>query len=504
MGLRFLQIHSLPLWVDSVHHAAIARLILAQGGLPESYRPFAEADQVYYHLGYHVAVAVLARLSGFSVEQTMLWFGQALNALACFTLYPLAAAWTGRRSAALLAVVVPGTLSLMPAYYVTWGRYTQLAALVLLPLAMLAYQRAAEQGRRIDLLAAAIAAGLLFWVHYRVTFFFATFVAAYLLLHSLTAGDMRKAVALLRRTAAVAAGALLLAAPWLWRLWTTILQPLDTLAVRFAGNDDYNAVPFDLFERPGMTWLIVAAGVGALIALWRGGRFRRYSALVLLWVAITAVALNPGVFGARPTWIVNNFSAAIALYVPEALLIALGLAALADAVPRMRTGRAETVMQAAVVVLALVTAPAMIDIVNPVTVLAEQSDVDAMAWIRHNTPPDAVFAVNERRWQGQTYMGSDGGYWITNLTGRRTTMPIVFYTQGTPEYVARVNTLARQIEAGPDPDDPPWLAALRDWGVTHVYIGVKGGALPLDRFEASPHYRQVYAAGGVHIFTVQP
>ncbi len=53
----------LPLWVDSVHHSAIVRLILEQGALPTSYRPYADVDVVYYHLGYHVVIAVLANAS---------------------------------------------------------------------------------------------------------------------------------------------------------------------------------------------------------------------------------------------------------------------------------------------------------------------------------------------------------------------------------------------------------------------------------------------------------
>ena len=42
--------------------------------------PYADVDVVYYHLGYHVLIAMLARLTGFTVEQVMLVVGQVLNA----------------------------------------------------------------------------------------------------------------------------------------------------------------------------------------------------------------------------------------------------------------------------------------------------------------------------------------------------------------------------------------------------------------------------------------
>ncbi len=286
--LRYLNIRSLalPLWVDSVHHSAIVRLILAQGGLPESYRPFADVDQVYYHLGYHVAVAILTRISGLSVEQTMLWFGQALQVVVCVGIYFVAVRWTGRRSAGLLAMIVPGTLSLMPAYYVTWGRYTQLAGLAVLPFAMWSFAQATSGGERKHIILAAILAALLFWTHYRVTFFFATFVLAFLLVESVALRHgKQQIVQMWIRTVWVTLVALLLCAPWLWRLWNTVLQPLGTLTMRIAGNDEYNAVPFDMLARPSMDWLLVAASVGALAALWRGGHFRADGTGILSWGA---------------------------------------------------------------------------------------------------------------------------------------------------------------------------------------------------------------------------
>ena len=82
-------------------------------------------------------------------------------------------------------------------------------------------------------------------------------------------------------------------------------------------------------------------------------------------------------------------------------------------------------------------------------------------------------------------------------------MPIVFYTQGSQQYVEQVNSLARVIESGPDPADPAFLHDLQARGVTHVYIGAKGGPLPLPRFVQSEHYAEVYAQGGVHIFEIR-
>ncbi|HWS70464.1 MAG TPA: hypothetical protein VN605_00040, partial [Thermoanaerobaculia bacterium] len=43
----------LPLWVDSVHHTMIARLLIDHGTLPTSYAPFIAGSSFYYHWGFH-------------------------------------------------------------------------------------------------------------------------------------------------------------------------------------------------------------------------------------------------------------------------------------------------------------------------------------------------------------------------------------------------------------------------------------------------------------------
>ena len=176
--LRTLNIdgYALPLWVDSVHHSALARLIISGQTLPSSFRPFAEVDAVYYHVGYHATIAFIAELLHAPVEGTMLWFGQLLNAMVPVTGYVLARRWTGRATAGLLAMLIIGILSLMPAYYVTWGRYTQLDGLVILPIAMLFWQSAIERGSWCQTALTGLLTSGLFLVHVRVTILLLTFV----------------------------------------------------------------------------------------------------------------------------------------------------------------------------------------------------------------------------------------------------------------------------------------------------------------------------------------
>lgn len=135
----------LPAWVDSVHHTLIVSKILAAGGLPASLAPQLNIDFAY-HYGFHAAAALFARLSGLPPAEAVLWFGQIINAAVALSLYRLAYALWGDWRRALLAFLLTGFALQMPAYYLTWGRYTLLTGLVLLPLALSAGVEAANPG----------------------------------------------------------------------------------------------------------------------------------------------------------------------------------------------------------------------------------------------------------------------------------------------------------------------------------------------------------------------
>ena len=154
------------------------------------------------------------------------------------------------------------------------------------------------------------------------------------------------------------------------------------------------------------------------------------------------------------------------------------------------------------IAVALRGAWGMISIVNPATVLATEEDVEAMEWIREHAPTDAVFLINVRPWQLGIYVGSDGGYWIPCMTGRRAILPALSYAHGGPEYVGAVGEHARLVHEVRDAEEPRLRALLAEEAVTHVYIGAKGGTLTPQMFVRSSLYRPVYCSGQVWIFEV--
>jgi hypothetical protein len=145
----------------------------------------------------------------------------------------------------------------------------------------------------------------------------------------------------------------------------------------------------------------------------------------------------------------------------------------------------------------------IISILNPITFLARQPDLQAMPWIETYIPGDSQIMINPFLWGYGLYAGSDGGYWISTMTGRRTVPPPILYgldmdpeaRKNTTEFIAQTITLA---------GDPQALADLLiDQDIDYVYLGARGGVFSPSRLAANPHYIELYQKEGVHIYQVR-
>ncbi|UCC75905.1 MAG: hypothetical protein JSW37_10345, partial [Anaerolineales bacterium] len=81
--------------------------------------------------------------------------------------------------------------------------------------------------------------------------------------------------------------------------------------------------------------------------------------------------------------------------------------------------------------------------------------------------------------------------------------PSIPHAYGTPEYVQHISHMAGLVSETRDADDPRLLEIVEQDGVTHVYLGAKGGPLTPQMFLDSPRYRPVYDSGAVWIFEVE-
>jgi hypothetical protein len=146
----------------------------------------------------------------------------------------------------------------------------------------------------------------------------------------------------------------------------------------------------------------------------------------------------------------------------------------------------------------------MVDIVNPVTVLATPDDMRAIAWVAQNTPRDARFLINTRLWQGQVHAGSDAGWWLPYLAQRAVTLPNVLYLLASHDYRQSVDDLANAVEGSKSLEDATLRTRLVHEGVTHIFVGAQGGTLMPKELDASPYAQLRYASGPVRVYAFVP
>ncbi len=488
LASRLLPIRAMPApaWGDSVHHTLIVRLILDHGGLFQSWAPYAPFETFTYHFGLHADLAAFAWVSGLPAAQAVLVGGQLLNVLAVLTLYPLAVRLAGSRAAGFFALVLAGLVSQLPGLYVNWGRYTQLAAQVILPAWLWAldvwWTESERPPRRVLALLALLSAGIAL-THYRVAVVAVMAAIAWALW----------ALWLLRRQGRewpvhaallVGAGLAALAAvlPWLIITQSSKLAGLaNSLAQRntqSAGVRDELTVwqGLDAYYPPAL-WL--GASGAAALALWRR---RQLAVPLLLWSAGAFFASSPFLLRLAGTGIVTNFLLALGLYIPLALAGGWALSEAWREAGRWRPRSGAPVLRWALAIALLWPAAAglrrQLAIVDPFYQMVTHADETALAWVDEHTPPDSHFLVNGfLAYNDSLVVGSDAGWWLPYYTRRSSNVPPILYSierlsPGVERDALRQLVLDLRATQG----DPAALrAVLCPSAVTHIYLGDRQG-----------------------------
>jgi len=372
---------------------------------------------------------------------------------------------------------------------------------------------AEQRDHRLLLIAALLQAGL-FMTHARVSIYGACFVVTHLICESIT--RLRRKgkdgnLELWGRATLLGLLAGALSGPWVARVVANIAVSLRAAGRTLRGAPSYNVFPWNLLLIPRNRELMALAAIGAV---WGLIHHKKGILLTVTWCVVVGLMLNPAWLGIAATDFVNNATAVVSLFLPLSVLCGQAITLMWDRVHPLVLGTSrrlglcraqlasQALLAALIVGVALWGTGEMFTIVNPVTVLATIEDLDAMNWINENTPPDALFLINTRHWQQGTYVGTDGGYWIPQLTGRRALLPALSYTYGAPRYVQHIADTAKTVSHITGASDPGLPEILEREGVTHVYIGAKGGPLTPEMLLGNALYRPAYSNGAVWVFEV--
>jgi hypothetical protein len=183
LRLSFVSRLLLPMYFDSAEHYRIIRSLI---------QDYASAPAVlawpvrgYYHLGYHVVLAVMTLLSQADLGRLMLVSGVFMVAALPIPLFVVASRETGSGLAGLAAVLLGSLGWYMPAHVLNWGKYPGLlgASVLLFALtsAYLASAAPRSSERRVFFVLSVISAFVTTVVHSRSIILFAVMLASWLL-----------------------------------------------------------------------------------------------------------------------------------------------------------------------------------------------------------------------------------------------------------------------------------------------------------------------------------
>jgi hypothetical protein len=435
----------------------------------------------------------------------MLIFGQALNALIVFAVYLLAKTLTQNRATALTASLIAGVFTLMPAYYVSWGRYTQLAGLLILPAAfalavkIIRAPNIREVPKTTWLLASISCAGV-FLVHYRVTAFWGLLLLAYLLVqihpkHWLIASG---------KLALVGFISVFLLLPWLPETLIKLLLPRGM--VLSSGEAAFSKIPWN-FLKPGFGEVaLVLAGIGLVLSILQR---KRFPFALILWTGFMYLLANLGVFARIPgAGYVNPVSMEITLFMPIAVLGGYAVGGTLTLFDKLVSGRWQMVPRVLFCILgavvAVLGAQRLLPTLNPITFLAREADFPAIDWIDENIPAGETILINPTVWGYGFYMGNDGGFWISALNAQLTIPPPVIYGMGSPEEIEQIHQIIEGVL--PIGEDAPALwELLKSENIRFVYTGTRGGIISPHTLAESELFNERYQQNGTWVFeTVEP
>ncbi len=518
LGVRLWVVRDLvaPMWGDSYHHTMISQLMIENGGLFDSWEPYAPLTTFTYHFGFHANVAIYRWLSGDDMLHAMIWIGQIMNALAVLALYPLAIKVSGgNRWAGVGAVLVAGLLSPMPMYYVNWGRYTQLAGQVILPVAMWltwgVLSHSNYDWKQTSL--CWCAGGGLSVTHFRVLIFYVVFVIAWIGLEVIRGFERKK----LETAIWIGAGMLVLFCPWFihtfdGKIILNFIQNTMLLLGTGAGQmtsfgREYHQIGDLSFYLDMFWWLVLAIALGTVF--WQR---RRSPVLIAGWGFLLLILTNPNWLHLPGAGVISNLALFIAAYIPVSLLIGdLG----GIGMTRFRDRRwSQAVAWGAVIVIGgWGIGDRLGDVQVAQHALVTRADIEAMAWIKEYAVPESGFLVNAFSAYGESVMvGSDAGWWLPLLSGCQNTVPPMNYgteQSSIVDYRGWIQALYNQIwEQGVDSFDT--VKTLQSRGITYVYIGQEQGRVNYQGTDvldpnillSSPYYDLVYHQDQVWIFSI--
>jgi hypothetical protein len=502
-----------PLWGDSYQHTVITQLMIDNGGLFNSWQPYTPYETLTVHFGFHSISAVFAWISGLNTSQSVLWIGQISNAMAALSLYPIALLISkGRKTAGIAAIVFAGLLFKYPNYYVNWGRYAQLSGQVILPIIGFMLIEAmfySEAKWKDNLIISAVISSLAI-CYYRMPFYLSIWlplIVGELVLWSRS--PKRNWRQLILNLISVAAGMALFLIP----LYLRIRGGLLVEAIPVSSNSSFSPVLSNILNDLKAIKYYYATGYLVLSALSIFLSFikKNWQVTTILLGLLMLYFIRLGAVIDLPfANFLDGFSIQIMAYIGFSLILGYLFGELLANLEIVNF----RIIPIFLLGVALISAWSAKNVLDKTThEMITWADERAFEWIKTYTEPDSLFLVNGFAiYDDTSVVGSDGGWWLSLLTNRQSTMPpqyaLLNEKPQQPDYSNWVVDVVLTLE-GASPDSPKGFSRLCNWGVDYIYIGQRQGlvndAEPLltwQEWDGSIQFEKVYTQDHVRIYQV--
>ncbi len=471
--IRLFQVQDIyaPLWVDGlVHQGILANIVQDRSISPDQ----------FYHIGFHAAVSFVHWLTGRSLPELSLLFGQWLSALTGLSVYLFAKKILKNSMAALASACVIWFLAPMPAYFITWSRYPFLLGLTFLPATLAVTLELFESKRFSTLSLTVIFVCAIVLAHYGTFVFWITFLLTYMVCRILSGQKIIPSIPHPNKHGTI---------KWVWLIALILLpviillilriaplfkygllqQVIDQGKIMTAAND--NLYLFNLTLNHGGLWVWIVGISGGFLALLKrkeiffltAGWFGIHTLITLLQTVLLGSAAA------------NYTNLILATSLPLSILVGYLVLWLGESNRKLT----RYFILGGILLAALMGGYNTLNMVNPQTILFSTADMRAMAWIKENTPANAAFLVDVFYWSNVEYRPSDGGGWIPAFTHRQAIAP---------KQKSEVNDIPDFIKKN---------------HIQYIYFGNRPGQVDRQQIAlASEQYRSVYQNDGIIIYQI--
>jgi hypothetical protein len=491
---------------DSYHHTLITALFIMDKGLPNNYYPAVPNLVTFnYHFGFHAISAILSLLSGWQPRLLILAMAPILVGLSGLSVAYFVFQERGVYRGAAFSAMVPTLLSVFPIGMLEWGRFPQTLGLILLPVFLSEYQRLWDHETRKSqtLLIGILGAGLLL-THYRVAIMGILAVLTRVIIEAFAikankSGNVFLAKITIHLT--VAFWALVLTSPWFIRIIRSqSIGYADPLLPPASSFYSITRLGSKVLEYPTNLFLIVCT-VLVIFSLCKNARSQ-----TARWIFIWMIVLLGASYGLQGFGItsIDPITVLVSLYVPISILLGWGFSSSSLGI-QFSTKAREIVSIIFFLILGVWGISNLVVFLRlPIDAYVYKEDLKAAEWIKHHVPGNALFMVNTYRFDFSEnfIIGIDAGAWLPLLAERR----VVTYPMTTAvERFRMPHALADLVELhnlANDLASEKGASILREHGVTHVYVGKKGGPINPQSLLTSKFYTLIYSEDGVYIFAL--